>query len=106
MPLDKLRRWIADRYTKHTDIEASQLSDIEPDEDVQTHAELMQAQLGKLEIADRHARHIAQSLFHIRDIEFVCGDGECHGICAKCGKYIDRFAWQKRWVDRPPRSSP
>jgi len=34
----------------------------------------MQAQLGKLEIADRHARHIAQSLFHIRDIEFVCGD--------------------------------
>jgi hypothetical protein len=44
------------------------------DTDTPTHAELMLAQLGKQEIADRHAKHIAQSLFRIRDVEFVCGD--------------------------------
>ncbi len=33
-----------------------------------------------------------------RGTGYMCGDGECHGTCAKCGKYIDRFAWQKRWV--------
>jgi len=33
-----------------------------------------------------------------RGTGYMCGDEEFHGICAKCGKYIDRFAWQKRWV--------
>ncbi len=33
-----------------------------------------------------------------RGTGYMCGDGECHGRCANCGKYIERFAWQKGWV--------